>query len=650
MRIQLLSIILVLITGLSFGQGKKYAVKSPDSKIEVRVSTGAQTSYSVYFEGKELVASSPISMKFDNGIEAGVKAVVIKAEKSEGKNTIIPAVRERHAKIDDHYNQVTLFCKGNYNIVFRAYNDGVAYRFATTFKKPVTVISENANFEFSSDNKIYFPKEDNIYSHQEREYIATNLSAVKNQFSVTPALVESANGPKVLISEADLYDYPGMFLEGSANASYGLHGKFAAYPLETEKTSDRDVRIKKYADFLAKTTGTRQYPWRAMVIAEKDGQLVESDLIYKLSKPLQIQDPSWVKPGKVAWDWWNAWNIYGVDFKSGVNTETYKYYVDFASKYGLEYIILDEGWYDLNDLMKVVPSLDMQELVNYANKKNVGIILWTTWKALDDKMTEALDQFHKWGIKGVKVDFMQRDDQWMVNFYLKVAQETAKRQMLVDFHGAYKPTGMRRAYPNVISHEGVRGLENDNWSDYTSPEQALILPFTRNVVGPMDYTPGAMKNASKDNFRAVFSEPMSQGTRCQQLAMYVVFRSPLQMLSDNPSNYYKEPECMEFLKQVPTVWDDTKVLDGKISDYIVVASKSGDKWFMGAMTDWTERDLEVNFDFLGEGDYTIDMWQDGVNANTHASDFKKVSLTVNKDSKLKIHLASGGGMAAILHK
>ncbi|MDP4186390.1 MAG: glycoside hydrolase family 97 catalytic domain-containing protein, partial [Bacteroidota bacterium] len=300
--------------------------------------------------------------------------------------------------------------------------------------------------------------------------------------------------------------------------------------------------------------------------------------------------------------------------------------------------------------MKVVPSLDMQELVNYANKKNVGIILWTTWKALDDKMTEALDQFHKWGIKGVKVDFMQRDDQWMVNYYLKVAQETAKRQMLVDFHGAYKPTGMRRAYPNVISHEGVRGLENDKWSDYTSPEQALILPFTRNVVGPMDYTPGAMKNASKDNFRAVFSEPMSQGTRCQQLAMYVVFRSPLQMLSDNPSNYYKEPECMEFLKQVPTVWDDTKVLDGKISDYIVVASKSGDKWFMGAMTDWTERDLELNFDFLGEGDYTIDMWQDGVNANTHASDFKKVSLTVNKDSKLKIHLASGGGMAAILHK
>ncbi|MDP4185953.1 MAG: glycoside hydrolase family 97 catalytic domain-containing protein, partial [Bacteroidota bacterium] len=579
MKINLLSAFLVLISIFSFGQGKKYVIKSPDSKIEVRVSTGAQTSYSVYFGGKELVAPSLISMKFDNGIEAGINAVVTKAEKTEGKNTIIPVVREKHAKIDDHYNQIILFCKGNYNIVFRAYNDGVAYRFATAFKKPVKVISENANFEFPNDNKIYFPKEGNLYSSQERRYIYTDLSSVKNQFCVTPALVESTNGPKILISEADLYDYPGMFLEGSANTSYGLHGKFAPSPSETEQTSDRDVRIKKYADFLAQTTGTRQYPWRAMVVAEMDGQLVESDLIYKLSKPLQIQDPSWVKPGKAAWDWWNAWNVYGVDFKSGINTETYKYYVDFASKYGLEYLVLDAGWYDTNDLMKVVPSLDMEELISYANKKNVGLFLWTSWKALDDKMTEALDQFQKWGIKGIKIDYMQRDDQLMVNYYLRVAQEAAKRHLLVDFHGAFKPTGLRRAYPNVISHEGVLGLENDKWCNDANPEQALILPFTRNVVGPMDYTPGAMRNATMQNFKAIHSEPMSVGARCQQLAMYVVYMCPFQMLSDSPSNYYREPECMEFLKEVPALWDDTKVLDGKISDYIIVARKSGDRWF-----------------------------------------------------------------------
>jgi alpha-glucosidase len=406
----------------------------------------------------------------------------------------------------------------------------------------------------------------------------------------------------------------------------------------------------KYAGYIAELQGPKSFPWRAMVISDEDKQLVESELIYKLASDNVIENPEWIKPGKVAWDWWNALNVYGVDFESGVNNATYKYYIDFASEYGLEYIILDEGWYHLDDIMNVVDEIDVQELVDYGKERNVDVILWVVWKALDDKLTEALDQFEKWGVKGIKIDFMQRDDQWMVNFYEKIARECAQRKLLVDYHGAYKPAGLERKYPNVISSEGVKGLENAKWSEQPDPELNVTLPFIRMVAGPMDYTPGAMINATKENFRDVFNSPMSPGTRCHQLAMYVVFESPLQMLADNPSNYYREPEAMKFLKEVPSVWDETRVLEAKVGDYILIARRSGETWFVGAMTDWSPRSIELNLNFLEEGNYSLQLWQDGINASKYAADFKMDTKNVSNNSKIKIEMAPGGGWAAIITK
>jgi len=368
--------------------------------------------------------------------------------------------------------------------------------------------------------------------------------------------------------------------------------------------------------------------------------------VWLLESPSQVQDTSWIKPGKVSWDWWNANNVYGVDFKAGINTETYKYYIDFAAKYGLQYIILDEGWYKLGNVLQVVPEINMEELTAYARQKNVGIILWVVWKTLDDQLIPTLDQYSKWGIKGIKVDFMQRSDQIVMNFYERVSRECAKRKMLVDFHGDQKPASMTRTWPNLINAEGVRGMEWSKWSADAEPEHNVTLPFTRMFLGPMDYTPGAMKNASKTNFAPIFGQPMALGTRCHQLAMYVVFEAPLQMLADSPTNYLREPEIMDFLGPVPTEWDDTKVLDARIADYILVARRNGKDWWIGAMSDWTARDLNADLSFLGDGNFTIDAYQDGVNADHAASDYKKTTSRVTKNDKLKIHLAPGGGWAA----
>ena len=622
---------------------------SPSGKIEVNIAVNEEITYSVSLSGKEIISPSAISITLDNGTVLGKNAKVRRTKTTEVNHEIVPIVNRKHAKIEDHYNLLTISFK-DYTLEFRAYNDGVAYRWGVEKKGPFKVISEEATFAFPANHEIWFPEEESMFSHQERVYERIKLSEVTpERFCSTGMLVDCGNNTKVYISESDLMDYPGMFLKGCAENSNALVGKYAGVVLETRQQGDRNVAPTKYADYIAECSGSRTFPWRAMIITD-DAGLVKSEMIYKLAPESVLENTNWIKPGKVAWDWWNACNIYGVDFESGVNNTTYKYYIDFASKYGLEYIILDEGWYHLEDIMKEVDDIDVKELVDYGKQKNVDIILWVVWKALDDKLTEALDQFQKWGVKGIKIDFMQRDDQWMVNFYEKIARECAQRQMLVDFHGAYKPSGLDRKYPNVISYEGVKGMENCKWSDLPDPEHNVTLPFTRMVAGPMDYTPGAMLNANKTNFNAVFTEPMSPGTRCHQLGMYVVFESPLQMLSDNPSNYYREPECMEFLEAVPSVWDDTKVLDAKVSDYILLARQSGDKWFVGAMTDWDPRSLQLDLSFLGDGNYTMQVWKDGVNAAKHAADFKQEEITVTNSSKIKIDMAPGGGWVAIITK
>lgn len=643
--------LLITLIGLVFTlSAKEYSLESPSGKIQVKVNIDKNVSYSVLLNGNTIVAPSQISMELYDGTVWGVDAKVRKAKTNSVSQVLKPVVQRKSATINDEYKELTLSFKG-YALQFRAYDDGAAYRWVSDKDGEYKVKSELASFVFPADNKLWFPEEESMYTHQERVYLNETLSDIgSNRFASTGLLVDCGNGVKTYISESNLMDYPGMFLRGCNDNQYALIGKYPGVVLETEQLSDRDVKPTKYADYIAECNGPRDFPWRAMVVAENDGQLIETEMIYKLAPECKLENTNWIKPGKVAWDWWNANNIYGVDFVAGVNNPTYKYYIDFASEYGLEYIILDEGWYVLSDIMKQEKDIDVKELVDYGKEKNVDIILWVTWKALDDKLQEALDQFEAWGVKGIKIDFMQRDDQWMVNFYEKIARECAARKMLVDFHGAYKPCGLDRAYPNVISYEGVRGMENNKWSQLPDPEHTVTLPFIRMVAGAMDFTPGAMKNANKTNFRDVFTEPMSAGTRCHQLGIYAIFESPLQMLSDNPSNYYREPECMEFLAAVPSVWDETKVLEAKVSDYIAVARRSGDKWFVGALTDWDPREMKLKLDFLGEGTYTMKVWKDGLNADKHAADFAQETLEVTAGSTVKVKMAPGGGWAAIIEK
>ncbi len=628
---------------------KTYTLTSPDGTIEVKVTTGAITTYSVTMDGGTVISPSTISMDLDNGLKMGEQTRVRKVRRRSVEEMLSPVIARKYNHIRDRFNEMTLFFKGRYSLTFRAYDDGVAWRWSIALRDPVKVSNEQALFNFPEDHYIWFPEEESMHSHQEREYKYIHLSAITlSRFCSTGTLVDLGNGKKVFISEADLYDYPGMFLTGIKENPYGLKGKFAGYPLETKQTSDRNVIVTKQAPWLAQTSGNRAFPWRVMIITRNDKDLVQSEMIWKLSCPLELKDVTWIRPGKVAWDWWNALNVYGVDFKSGVNTDTYKYFIDFAHDYGLEYIILDEGWYELDDVLKIRENVDLSEILRYAKSKDVGVILWVTWKALDDQLDKALEQFEQWGVKGIKVDFMQRDDQWMVDYYWRIARKAAEHHLLVDYHGAYKPAGLRRAWPNVITREGVAGLEQNKWGEKANPEHDVTLPFIRMVAGPMDYTPGAMINATKKNFRAVWDKPMSQGTRCHQLAMYVIFESPLQMLADSPSNYLKEKDAMDFLSPVPTVWDTTIVLEAKVSDYIVIARKFDNKWYLGAMGDWDEHDLQADLGFLPEGDYILNIWQDGINADRYASDYKRITQTVNNGSKLNIHLAPGGGWVGVI--
>ncbi len=639
-------IILLLLSGTMFSNllmaQNVIQLLSPDESIQMNIKTTDFLEVEVMVDSIVVLDYSRLSLSVNEEEVLGLNPKVRKKYESTVEGKIFPVVAEKHRVINEKYNELQLVCKGDYQLNFRAYDNGVAWQFETKFKDKITVNREQLLLNFPDMSSIWFPEEGSFFSHNERYYLYEQIDLISShRFCSLPTLVEPANGIKLIITESGLRDYPGMWLKGTG--SHALRAVFPGIPVEEEQTNDRSVKVSEYAEYHAVTDGTRKFPWRIIVVARNDAELITNQLSYLLADTCQIEDPSWIKPGKVAWDWWNAWNIYGVDFKAGVNTDTYKYYIDFASQNGIEYIIMDEGWYVLGDLLDVVPEIDMEEIISYGKEKNVDVILWVIWKTLEDQWEEAFNQFEEWGVSGLKVDFMQRDDQWMVNYYWRVAEEAAKRKMLVNFHGAYKPAGLRRAYPNVITREGVRGLEQSKWTDQNTPNHNLTIPFIRMVAGPMDYTPGAMVNGTKENFREVYTQPMSMGTRCHQLAMYVVYESPLQMLCDNPSNYIKEPEIMEFLSPVPTVWDTTVVLSAKIGDHIAIARKKDDEWFVGCMTNWEPREMELDFSFLDPGKQKITIWQDGINADRYASDYKKVNMTVSSDVKLKINLAPGGG-------
>ena len=629
-----------------------YDLTSPDKKIAVKVQVTNTLQWSVTYNNESLLLPSTISMELANGPVLGQTPVLKKQQRNTVNSVIDAVVPVKQAHIPEQYNELRLNFKGNYTVCFRAYNDGVAYRFETALGKEIIVKNEPIQYQLPENDRSWWPIDGHVsptfQSHYEYGFKDTSIAQISGKlYAGLPIYLSTSKGTKVMITEADLHDYPNQFLFGTNGNA--LKAQFPPVILKEELHGDRSTKILQNADYIVKTSGTRSFPWRTLIISPDDKGLLENELVYKLSTPNALQNTSWIKPGKVSWDWWNANNIYNVDFRAGINTATYKYYVDFAAKYGLEYIILDEGWTRTTlDILHSTPQLDMQELLSYAKSKNVGIILWVLWNAMDEHMAEALDLYASWGVKGIKVDFMQRGDQWMVNFYERTAQECAKRQMLVDFHGAYKPSGLNRKYPNVINYEGVKGLENSKGGNEITPGHDVTLPFTRMVAGPIDYTPGAMLNGNKDNFRHVFSEPMSQGTRCHQAAMYVVYDAPLQMLCDNPSNYLKESEYTQFIAQVPTTWDTTIALQGKAGEYVAIARKKGDTWYIGAMTNWDARKLDLDLSFLGSGNYQLEAVQDGINADQHAADYRFHKQTVTSANKLTIQMSEGGGWLGTL--
>ena len=633
--------------------GKSWTLSSPDGRIKADICSDGKVTYSVTFDGKTILAPSEIAMTLDNGIVFGEgKVRGVKAGKVDEKG--LPAVAYKKATVDNVYNWLTLSFK-DYAVEFRAFDNAVAYRFVSTARKgDYTVKSETAEFNFAEDWTSWVPFvisgdtfEKQFRTSFEHTYEHINLSAWNpKKLAFLPVVVDAFDGVKVLLTETDLRDYPGLFLNGQGGKT--LKGINATYPKTVEDVSPR-ILVREREDYIAKFSASRSFPWRIVGIFEEEKDLLGSDLVWNLAAPADKgADWSWVKPGQAAWEWWSAWNVYGVDFKAGVNTETYKYFIDFASRFGLEYVLIDASWTPAPayDFFNISPNMDMEELVRYGKEKNVGLILWTCSTAVKRDLEKPFEYYSKMGIKGFKVDFFDRDDQAIVDFVETIAKTAAKYHLLIDFHGIFKPSGLERTYPNIINYEGVYGLEQMKGGarNYDQVLYDVTVPFVRMAAGRMDYTQGAMINCSKGTAYPNSATPMSQGTRCRQIAEYVVFDSPLVMLCDSPTHYLAEPECTEFISSIPTIWDETVPLCGKIGEYVAVAHRKGNTWYVGAINDWNERDLELDLSFIGKGRMTI--FQDGVNATKAAQDYKKVVTDIPSGGKVKIHMAPGGGWAA----
>ena len=626
-------------------------VTSPDGKIKLVVDLKDSVSYSIVHEGEVLVSPSALAMKFEGGRMLGVGEASYKVKIGSASESVdAPFYRQNKISAEWNYARVDY---ADWTLEFRVYNEGVAWRFETEFESDAVVLDETAQFVFPEDPMAWVPYsrgKDLIANSYQSQYTYEKVSRFGSQSNLTflPVAVKNKSGKTLLICESDLRSYPGMFLEGMEG---GYSATFAKLPDSTYITPTRcQLKIATRQDVIARTEGTRSYPWRIVAVAENDIQLPTNDLVYLLGEPRKVGDVSWIKPGLVSWEWWNDWGLYGVDFKAGINTETYKYYIDFASENGIEYVILDEGWATKGkcDLFDVVPEIDLQTIVDHGRRKGVDIILWAGYLAMELNLEKVVSHYADMGIKGFKIDFLNRDDQEMIAFMYRTAKVCAAHKMLVDFHGCPKPTGMQRTYPNVVNYEAVFGLEQLKWSkpDVDMVAYDVLLPYIRMVAGPMDYTQGAMRNSVKGGYFPNRSNPMSQGTRCHQLAEYVVFDSPLNMLCDSPSNYMREQECIRFISRIPTVWDDIFVLDGKVGEYIVVARRKGDDWYIGVLGNWNARELTVKLpdDCIGK---RIEIFSDGINAHRSAQDYRKTS-GILEQNEIVIRLAPGGGWVACI--
>ncbi|MCD9574318.1 glycoside hydrolase family 97 protein [Flavobacterium soyae] len=648
-----------LLLNLSFSQKKRdFILNSPNGKIDIRIAVNDKISWTISHEKDLILAPSDMSMTLDENIVLGKNSVVVNSKKESSDSSFeTPLYKKKTVK--NKYNQLTINFRNDFSIEFRVFDDGAAYRFITKKKKDITVKSEEVSLNFDQDYNTLMPyvrdlrnPKDQYISSFESHYESKKISEfTKDTLAFLPFLIDYKNHKKAVFLEAGLEDYPGLFVTNNKNKT-GFESRFSKYPLQETNGGFNYLNklITERADYLVKTKGTRSFPWRAIVISENDSALANNDMVQKLSEPSKIAAISWIKPGKVAWDWWNDWNIYNVDFKAGINTQTYKYYIDFASKNKVEYVVLDEGWSVETDIMKHSPNVDLEALIAYAKERNVGIILWASWMALHENIDGVFDNYAKLGVKGFKVDFIDRDDAKMVNSVYDIAQKAANHKLIIDFHGMYKPTGIQRTYPNILNFEGVKGLENNKWTPNDDvPLYDCTIPFIRMMAGPMDYTPGAMRNAAKSEFKPSHSNPMSQGTRCHQLALYIIFEAPLQMMADSPTAYMKEQESTNFIAKIPTTFDETVSLNGEVEKFVTIARKKADTWYLGSITNWDSRDITIDFSFLEKGKkFQAEIFSDGLNADKAATDYKKEIVTIDSSTKLTYRLASGGGLAMII--
>ncbi|RYY71719.1 MAG: glycoside hydrolase family 97 protein [Chitinophagaceae bacterium] len=637
--------LLLLFVFYSIGIFGQQSISSPDGSLMIKVSSSKPLQLSVTLNGRVMIENIVADIEFDG--RSALPANKASFKKASVNKTVTVTPSFKHKLAADVYNLLSIKYNTQLTAEIKVFNDGFAYRFVSARDGAVEV-NEQFDISFPEDYSLYASLIKGFESSYEEPYKALKLSQFPTgEISFMPMLFDNGLGNKIFLSDANVLDYPHLFVERASPTA--LKAVFPAYPLETVMVRDRASRIAKKAAYIAKTKGRRSFPWRAMIITKEDKQLLESDMIYLLADEGN-RTAEWVRPGRVAWDWWNASNLYRVNFKAGLNTETWTYYMDFAARNGLEYLILDEGWSaSTTDISKPNASLDLPALIKHGKEKKVDIILWTTWRALMADWT-ILDKYKAWGIAGVKVDFMDRADQWMVNFYEKAALETYNRGLLIDFHGAFKPTGLRRQFPNVIAYEGVCGLEQSKWSKKTNPLNNTLIPFIRMVAGPMDFTPGAMRNFHEREFSPNWDRPGSIGTRCHQVGMFILYETGIQMLADSPSNYDAEKETFDFLKQIPVGWDDTKVLDAKVGSYILLARKKGDDWYVGGMTGDSSHLANIDFSFLDDKSYTATIMQDGVNVEKFAEDFSISSKEINKSSRLSIPMYKGGGLGIILKK
>ena len=646
-----------------------YEVSSPNGKVKVTITTDEGVKWSVDYDGRQVLLPSAIDIRLSQGRKTyglgKVGKVARYAVNGSFKNPFY-----KKLNISDAYGQLLMYTTEKFTIEVRAYDDGAAYRLISSNKKPLTVTDETVEFCFGDDYQAFVPYvNDNrggeryCYSFESYYDEAPLSKMYPDSLAITPLAVCLPDGMKAIVMDAGVENYPGMMLKkGEGNV---LKAEFAPYPLEQEIGGYDRLNLvpTKRADYIAKFVKQQSLPWRAVVITERDADILNCDMAQRLAPACRIADTSWIKPGKVAWDWWNNCNITGVDFPSGMNTNTYLYYIDFAAKNRVEYIIIDEGWSGKESLMEgLSPDIDLKRLIAYGKEKGVGIILWSSWRNLIGSnplggiaATEAvMKHYADMGIKGFKVDFFDRDDQQVIASAYQVAECAAKYHLYLDYHGL-KPFGIQRAYPNIFNFEGVKGLENSKWEPrvgdgplHNQPRYDVTAPYLRMLAGPMDYTPGAMMNAMKDSFFGNNDHPMSQGTRVHQMAMYTTFEAPLQMMADSPTKYMQNQECTDFIAQIPTTFDETVALDGKLGEYTVIARRKGSVWYVAAMTDWTARDLTISLDFIGEGQHTADIFADGVNAHKEATDYKHTQQTVTSKDRLAVHLSSGGGWTAII--